>query len=559
MKKGFYYYSNLALAGGLALIIYVIYASLNHQMSFVKLGLFWLGASGVAYFLLYRILSRLPTYRGKSSVPQYKRSYRVACTVLLLLCFAGVYIFADLTWNTWQQPAVYWKLLSESSISPNHYQMTWTLGNQNYERAVHLQELQLVELASVDLDGKNHPITIGCQIDSLRLTASRDSLGGFYRFRLPDAYMLTELDNRSVKIEVEFRQQFAIFDLLALYQLSPPPVETSAQTRPAQAMTTGLYLVIEPPRTELMEFSRMAERARRPSAYTREASILALGRSHNPKALEALLDLLEIRDPLVQNAACQALAELGDSRATSALIRLAEKMQNPQAVRALGVIASKSGIEFLIDLLTDTGKESYLRATAANVIGEARLKPAVPSLAALVKQDHSADLSLRREALLALTRIDSVFATDLLVELAQGPQGARALQIFLEVLPKLDHQKILPLLAEWLGDWRGCDLNADDVQLMLDYIVAGSHYEMTGVLLEILPREPSAEVQYKLVEALSQLAAKNFGRIQYPVFNTEASRANRRVIDAWNQWWGSARRDPLYREQIPPANHANKI
>jgi hypothetical protein len=305
-----------------------------------------------------------------------------------------------------------------------------------------------------------------------------------------------------------------------------------------------------------MEFCRV------PSVHTREAVIAAIGRSRHPQALQTLLELLPVRDLVVQNTVCRALAELGDARATSALIRLAQYEQNPQALRALGALNTKEGIAFLIKVMKDPQKEKepFWRATAAHVLGEVRATQAVPSLVEILREQETGDdFTLQREALVALAHIDNKAATEFVVEMSNGPIASQWVPVLLEIMPKLEHEKMLPLLAVWLSRWRSYDLGMDEVQAILDFIVTGSHHDLVGVLIDVLMREPNAETQHLFVAALSRLAGKDFGQIQYPALNTESHALNRRVINSWNNWWGRARREPLYLDQISPPEMANRI
>jgi hypothetical protein len=346
------------------------------------------------------------------------------------------------------------------------------------------------------------------------------------------------------------------------YEISAREAPGEAYTQARNAAVFPQYLVLESNRTELWDFEQLAKHAQYPSVHTREATIAALGRSRHPQAFNKLLELLPMRDLVVQSAACKALAELGDARATSALIRLAQYEQNPQALRALGALQTKEGVAYLIKVVSDNGeeKEPFWRATAAHVLGEMRAQQAVAALSAIIKEKSAPeDFTLQREALVALSRIDNKAATEAVVAMAGAPLDGEWLRVLLEILPDLEHEKILPLLASWLSDWRGYDLETEELQAMLNYIVTGGHRDLMGVMIDALVREPNAETQYLFVAALSRLAGKDFGQIQYPALNTQTHAFNQRIIASWNNWWAGARREPVYLEQITPPEMLNRI
>ncbi len=562
MKSGSYHASNAALVAGAGAISFALYADANQQMSLNKLVLFGAGASALASFLLYRIFSRIETFRGGKPVPRYTLSYRLGAALLLVLGLFAAYRFSLRTLESWQQPAMYWRFVAEAPAVPNQYEGAWQLGNQSYAETVRVHRIQLRALADIPLASQSPNFTFACRIDSTLLFGRADNTAHTWNFAAPEFFEIMPLESRTFHLNIELHPRFAVYELSADYEILPAKGEANAQTLKRKTATFQQYLVFESNRTELWDFAQLAKRAQHPSPHTREAIIAALGRSRHPQALSTLLELLTVRDLIVQNAVCKALAELGDARATSPLIRLAKYEQNPQALRALGALRTKEGIEYLLKVVSDTEqeKESFWRATAANVLGEVQARQAVPALKEIIKEKSTPqDFTLQREALVALARIDNKAATKLVVEMAEGPLDGQWLRALLEIMPELEHEKILPLLAAWLSDWRSYDLDLEEVQAMLDYVVTGAHRDMVGVLIDVLMQEPSAETQYLLVAALSRLVGKDFGQIQHPALNTKTHAFNRRVITSWSNWWGNARREVLYLDQISPSQIADRI
>jgi len=559
MKRGYLKWPYAVLAAGMGLNAVAIYASLIRQMSWFKLMLFWFGVAAMAVFLLHHIFARVPTFRGGKSVSQYKPSQRFFYAVVLLAALAGAVKFTQFTRQAWQSPAAYWQLVEENSETPNRFLLRWEFGNQRYEQTLRLIEIQLVELGSAALH-ENGFVDISCQLDSLPLTAARAGPEGILHFRPTASFDLPPLSTAAVTLDLKFRQRFAIYEMAVAYQVLPPSAQGEAADVATLTSTTGRYVWVESSHAELLDFAQLAQAAQRASLHTRDAVIGALGRSRHAQAWKALQQLLQVNDPRVQGAACQALTYLGDPRATAALIQLVKRNKNPQAVHALATIAEPAGVDFLIKLLNDPREDSYLRVAVAGMMGETKLQAAIPTLVALVKdQSENADLALQREALAALANLDRNLATQTALAVTQPAPQPRQIRLCLENLAELKHEAILPLLADWLGNWRQYDLDADDVQTMLSYVVSGDHRDMVGVVMEALLREPTSEVQSRFVAALTALAGNNFGQIEFPEISISAQETNRRVVNAWQRWWGRARNQATYTEQISPRPAGNKI
>lgn len=562
MKSGSSYASHIALVLGAGVIGYVGYASATQQMSLNKLILFGCGVAGVVSFLVYRLFARIDTFRGDKSVFRYRKRTRMVSALLLALGLFAAYRFSAETIMAWRQPALFWRFVENAPPVPNQYEGAWELGNQSYDQTVRVHRIQLRALADIPLATNAGNLRFACGIDSVRLLGRGDQATHTWSFAAPEFFDIAPISTRAFHLTVETYPRFAVYELSADYEVIAEDDNGAARTQARNAAVFPQYLVLESNRTELWSFEQLTKHAQFPSVHTREAAIAALGRSRHPQALNQLLELLPLRDLVVQNAACKALAELGDTRATSALMRLAQYEQNPQALRALGALQTKEGVAYLIKVVSDNGeeKEPFWRATAAHVLGEARAQQAVPALKSILKEKNGdAEFTLQREALIALTRIDAKAATEAVVTMASDTLDGEWLRVLLEIMPELESEKILPLLATWLNNWRGYDLETEELQAMLKYLVAGNHRDMVGVLVDVLMREPSAETQYLFVAALSQLAGQNFGQIEYPALSTQAHALNQRIITSWNNWWGNARREPPYLEQITLPEMANRI
>lgn len=561
MGRNLYYISNVSLLAGLAIVAYVMQASHSRTMNWAKLILFWLGASAIGFFLLYRIMARVRTYRRTRPVYIYRRWYRILCALLLLAgLWAGIG-FNYLTLATWQNPAFYWEVLAQQQPSANHYAVVWKLGNQRFRETVQVESLRLTALADVALDDRKEKLEVEARLDSAAAALHPQENADVQEIQLPGVFYIPPLSHHTLELRFDYRQHFAIFSLAASYRsVTPAPSSQSASsTFVPQTIVTPQYILIEPSSAGLVDFAELAHRVRRPAAQTYEPLILAIGRSRHPQALAVLLELLEVRDPKVKDAACRGLAELRDSRANPALMRLINSENHPQAVRALGIIGSAEGIQFLVRLLGDDKREPYLRSAAAGVLSESSQPLATKALAALLRQKAGSDLLLQREGLLALVRMNDSLAAQITLEMAGETRSGEHLRVLIEVMRALNEPASLPLFAEWLRHWRHYDLTLQEVQLMLDYIVAGKHTNMVATLIDILNHEPTAEAQSRLVQTLSQLVRQDLGTIHFPALNHDMVVANERVISAWQQWWGQARNQPGYANQIVPSTTSDQL
>ena len=193
MKRGFSNAPNAALAVGLGLVTFVLYASLIRQMSWFKLVLFWFGASAVVFFLLHHVFARVNTFRAGKRVNRYTSRHRILYAAALILSLAGVAFFTQKTMRVWEEPAAYLEFLEEIPNPPNQFQTRWTFGNQRYAQALRLHEIQLIELGSVALHGNGGVLEPSCQIDSQPLVGMRDYATNVHRFKLPERFEIPPL------------------------------------------------------------------------------------------------------------------------------------------------------------------------------------------------------------------------------------------------------------------------------------------------------------------------------------------------------------------------------
>lgn len=99
-------------------------------------------------------------------------------------------------------------------------------------------------------------------------------------------------------------------------------------------------------------------------ASIRLASIQALGLIKKKDAVDALILALADTDPAIRAAACDALGQLGDARATTPLIGLlAQPAENLVAIWALGEVGGDEAIPALNALLTHSDPYVQFNAT----------------------------------------------------------------------------------------------------------------------------------------------------------------------------------------------------
>jgi hypothetical protein len=151
-----------------------------------------------------------------------------------------------------------------------------------------------------------------------------------------------------------------------------------------------------------------------------------------------------------------------------------------------------------------------------------------------------------------LARISDSLAMPVILEYAKHHHSGQALRNLLDVTAILGDKWLLPSLGKWLQDWRGYNLDVNDLQLLLDYLVVTQHRDMIQVLIETLDLEISPEAQAMIVDALFKLTGNDFGELRHPVLNLATEKSNRQILQRWQRWWKQAQQDSLFREQIKP-------
>jgi len=546
MKKRLFHLTNFFLLIGGSLVGYTLYASLQHTMSWAKLVLFWTGCGAIAFFLGYHLYARSPeTWQGRR-IRRYSLLHRATCAVLLILGIFAAVGFSYRTWQGWQLPALYWKPIGVSQIERDRGEVRLAVGNQRYHRAIALREIQLITLSDPLPRGKS--ISASLRLDSLKLPLQNKS-GQIPRFNFNPVFPIPPIERRELRLAFHAGEAPAIFQVQALYQ------ENGAADLHTQ--TLAPYVLLERQQAALIEFSELAAHARQPSHTNQGNFIHALGRSRHPLALGVLLELLKVHDVRIQGLVCEALAVLGDSRAAPALIELAQKSKNPQAFRALGELPSKMAVEFLIEVLKKN-QEAFLRAEAAEALGRiavltpAKFARAISALISTLRYGNNEDALVQREAILALARISDSLAVPVILDYANHRHSGQALRNLLDATAILGDKWLMPALGKWIQDWRGYNLDLDDLQLLLNYLVVTKHHDMLQVLIETLDIEISPEAQAQIVYALFQLTGNDFGVLQHPVLNLATEKSNRQILNQWQKWWKQAQQDSLFREQIKP-------
>ncbi|MGH7452445.1 MAG: HEAT repeat domain-containing protein, partial [bacterium] len=430
--------------------------------------------------------------------------------------------------------------------SREHFENVLDIGNQHEHHALKIREVQLVELSGAKPRGE--PIQISLRLDSLALPVSSNGMH-IPVFIFAEAMSLAPLEKRRFTLAFHVQGVMAIYQIQALYH------ENSAAAD--RTLALGQYILLERNQAAFIDFAGLVARSRQPSYLSQSHFIYAVGCSRHPSALDPLLELLKVHDVRIQNMVCDALAALGDARAAPALIALVKKDKNPQALRALGNLRSKTSLEFLMNTLQDE-REAFLRAEAAEALGriavpaEGEFARAIPVLAATLRYGANEDVFVQREAMLALARINDTLAIPVILEHAKRHHSGQALRNILDATTILGDKWLLPMLGNWLQDWHVYNLDQNDLQLLLDYLVATKHHDMVQVLIDALEMEFNAEVQAQIVRALYQLTGNDFGELRHPVFNLATEKSNRRVLSQWQRWWKQAQYDSLFREQIKP-------
>jgi len=150
-------------------------------------------------------------------------------------------------------------------------------------------------------------------------------------------------------------------------------------------------------------------------SWIRIAAAKALGRIEDARAVEPLIQALEVADSsYFRAAAVTALGMLGDARAVSSLIQALQDEGHVivEAVKALGWIG-KPAVESLIQAMEDAGS-SYSRGQAARTLGRIGDARAVDPLLQVFINDKNN--YVRGEAARALGEIGDTRAVALLLQ-----------------------------------------------------------------------------------------------------------------------------------------------
>ena len=128
-----------------------------------------------------------------------------------------------------------------------------------------------------------------------------------------------------------------------------------------------------------------------------------------PLAIDTLLLYLPKTPPKIRLAIVEALSEIGDNRATDALLARLQDAQENQELRqaaaiALGQIKDTRATDALLARLQDAQEDKKLRLAAADALGEIKDPRATDTLMARL-QDAQEDRGVRREAATALGQI----------------------------------------------------------------------------------------------------------------------------------------------------------
>jgi HEAT repeat protein len=164
-------------------------------------------------------------------------------------------------------------------------------------------------------------------------------------------------------------------------------------------------------------------------AYEKQRAAIALGKSGNPAAVDALIAALNDNDTFVRSFAAIGLGNLKDPRALDPLIKALgddnERVQR-SAAEALGDLGNQAAVGPLIKILND--KNVFVRRSVAQALGVLGNPEAVD---ALIKILGDADSYVSDGAFVALTDIGNAAIPKLVSALpdwALGPKIAEVLK-----------------------------------------------------------------------------------------------------------------------------------
>ena len=106
------------------------------------------------------------------------------------------------------------------------------------------------------------------------------------------------------------------------------------------------------------------------------------------QAISKLVRAMESNDREVRMYATSALGEIGDKRATDAVIKALndeEPFVRYEAIDALGIIADREALKPLVELVTD--EDVYVRVRVAQALGSIKDKLSVTALIQMIETD----------------------------------------------------------------------------------------------------------------------------------------------------------------------------
>ena len=236
-------------------------------------------------------------------------------------------------------------------------------------------------------------------------------------------------------------------------------------------------------------------------ARVREAAASALGSIDNTRAVPGLISALgSERTAAVRAKIAWALGEIDDPRAIDALTAALKDQTaevRHQAVWALGEIGSAEAVPALIPMLRDSDAE--LRKQAAEALGEIENVDAIPALSAATKD---ADANVREQAVWALGQIENVKALPALVA-ALSDDVVEVRRKAVEAIGDIDELHTAPpgLIAA---------LKDSDAEVRQNAAQALGNLEDKAAVPGLIPltRDANPDVKRSAVEALSNIGGE---------------------------------------------------
>jgi len=225
----------------------------------------------------------------------------------------------------------------------------------------------------------------------------------------------------------------------------------------------------------------------------KRAAIEGLGYTRSPEAFYPLVKMLESTDETLVECAIQALIELGDIRAVYYLIetmRRGSLQVSSSCVEALGALKEPNAVQPLTDFLQENKVDNTVIFSALITIG----KPAVSSLEGLL---HDASSDIRELALLSLSEINDIRATESIACVALNDPAPEIRVMAQDILVRLIGPNSTAVLIKTLDDPdERVQLNAlrqlrslptnDAVNLLLDKMLHGSSSSIRISALNVL-------------------------------------------------------------------------